>query len=299
MLSILIPIFNFDVRSFVKELSDQSEKLDVPVEILCFDDASDAKFQVINQDLAEMTNVRYEKTIKNLGRSAVRNRMVELADYDYLLFLDCDGKVLNESYLQDYLSTPEADVVYGGRVYQEHRPLESNLHFHWYCGKAREEVDVERRKESPFKSFMTNNFMIKRSVYERVKMDETVEGYGHEDTLFAAELRRMGYRITHIDNPIEHIGIEDVHVFLQKSANAVRNLARMIYDNKVDESIKIVYYYRLLNKFKMLSPITYVVFQLEKRMIQNMQSAAPNLAWFDLWKLALLNKEMHKLSKLT
>ena len=40
MLSILIPIYNFKVVDVVLELKAQAEKLDVPFEILCFDDAS-------------------------------------------------------------------------------------------------------------------------------------------------------------------------------------------------------------------------------------------------------------------
>ena len=40
MFSILIPIYNFKVVDVVLELKAQAEKLDVPFEILCFDDAS-------------------------------------------------------------------------------------------------------------------------------------------------------------------------------------------------------------------------------------------------------------------
>ena len=50
-----------------------------------------------------------------------------------------------------------------------------------------------------------------------------VKGYGHEDTLFAMELKRHGFAVTHIDNPLEHIGIEPVEEFLRKSANGVTN----------------------------------------------------------------------------
>ena len=96
MLSILIPVFNYDVRAFVKCLSDQSVALEVSVEIICLDDASAATFQALNAEVASLPNVEYSVSEVNLGRSAIRNAMVEKAQFEHLLFLDCDGRCASD-----------------------------------------------------------------------------------------------------------------------------------------------------------------------------------------------------------
>ncbi|RME04221.1 MAG: glycosyltransferase family 2 protein, partial [Bacteroidetes bacterium] len=45
MLSILIPIYNFNVVELVMELHRQATELDEPVEILAFDDGSEGKWK--------------------------------------------------------------------------------------------------------------------------------------------------------------------------------------------------------------------------------------------------------------
>ncbi|MBK9012976.1 MAG: hypothetical protein IPM82_02230 [Saprospiraceae bacterium] len=64
---------------------------------------------------------------------------------------------------------------------------------------------------------MTNNFLIPRQLFLEIQFDETLRQYGHEDTLFGMELARRQVPIVHIDNPLEHIGLEPVDVFLRKT----------------------------------------------------------------------------------
>jgi glycosyltransferase involved in cell wall biosynthesis len=291
MLSILIPVYNYDVRAFVKCLSDQSVALNVPVEIICLDDASESKFQTLNVEVDALPNVKYIASEVNLGRSAIRNEMVSKAQFEHLLFLDCDGRCVYDDYLSRYMQAwSEYDVIYGGRIYNDRAPDDHDLYFHWYCGQNREALLAPARQENPFKSFMTNNFLVRRAVYDQVKMDEGVVGYGHEDTLFAQELKRAGFHIDHIDNPIEHEGIEPFEVFLRKSENGVRNLAQLIKSKKVDDSIRLVRFYHKLHRFGMLPIIAWLVRRMEGKIIQNLRGPAPNLLWFDLWKLSKLSK---------
>jgi hypothetical protein len=42
---------------------------------------------------------------------------------------------------------------------------------------------------------------------------KTIEGYGHEDTIFGCNLRRLGYRIKDIDNPVVHLGLNTTDKF--------------------------------------------------------------------------------------
>ena len=146
MLSVLIPIYNFDIRPFVADLAEQAAALEVDCEIICFDDASDASFKELHKHLADNALVRYIESDENLGRSKVRNAMEREARYDNLLFLDCDGRVVRDDYLAQYAQIHAYDVVYGGRVYPKDAPTDNALLFHWYCGKQKEEVDVASAK---------------------------------------------------------------------------------------------------------------------------------------------------------
>ena len=288
----LVPIYNFDVRDFVKSLSEQSTKLDAHVEILCLDDASDALYRQVNSEISSLPNVTYQESEHNLGRSIVRNRLVEEAQYDNLIFLDCDGKCLNDQYLEIYLDlVPNYEVIFGGRVYNDEAPDDHDFYFHWYCGSNREAILLEHRVPQPYKTFMTNNFMIRKSVYNQVKMDETLSGYGHEDTLFAIQLRKAGFTINHIDNAIEHIGLEPWAIFLEKSRNGVRNLAQLITQKKVDSSIRLVRYHALVKRFGLSPLVSVIVKWFEPQIFKNLRGPAPNLVWFDLWKLAELQRK--------
>ena len=51
MISILIPVFNFETVSLVNELSQQLQELDIPGEILAFDDFSTPSCRSINKSL--------------------------------------------------------------------------------------------------------------------------------------------------------------------------------------------------------------------------------------------------------
>ncbi|GAB5539459.1 MAG: glycosyltransferase [Salibacteraceae bacterium] len=291
MLSILIPIYNYDVRGFVRQLLDQAEQVGFEVEIRCLDDASEASFKELNAEIGQWRGVVLDYAETNLGRSKARNTLVHGALFEHLLFLDCDGACLDDSYLAKYAKVwNKYDVVYGGRVYSEEAPDDHDLYFHWYVGSNREAIDSEQRLLNPYKSFMTNNFLIRKSVFNAIKMDETLVGYGHEDTLFAQELKRAGFQINHIDNPIMHCGLESFHEFFRKSENGIRNLGTLIERNQVDDSIRLVRYYNHLKKWSLLGPISSIVQTFEERLKANLKGPAPNLLWFDLWKLSKLRE---------
>jgi glycosyltransferase involved in cell wall biosynthesis len=297
MLSILIPIYNYDVRAFVKELSNQAEELEFDVEIICMDDASSMDFRTLNAEIVNHKNVRCVQSEENLGRSAVRNALVDLSRYENLLLLDCDGKCTSEKYLKNYAAEwDKYDVIYGGRVYDEEAPDDHDLYFHWYVGTLKEAIVVPLRRQNPFKSFMTNNFLIRKAVYQQIKMDETLEGYGHEDTLFAQEIKRAGMVISHINNPVEHAGIESKEIFLRKSANGVKNLAQLIKAGQVDDSIRLVRYYHKMERWRLIGLIAWLVSQFDKNIQNSLEGPAPNLLWFDLWKLGVLHHNMKNLN---
>ncbi len=191
MLSICIPIFNFDVRLLVLELIRQCEASGSRWEILCFDDGSIIGYEEKNRLLSKNPGVVYQKMPQNLGRSAIRNTLGKAAKHDYLLFMDCDSAVVRPDFVQKYLEhAVPGRVVYGGRCYLPEPPVDPRLFFHWKYGIEREQTTVQQRQTAPWHGFMTNNFLIPKDLFLETGFDESLRQYGHEDTLFGLELAR-------------------------------------------------------------------------------------------------------------
>jgi len=121
--SILIPIFNFDVRPLVNDLHGQCEACAIAYEILCFDDGSTPQFKMLNKEIWKLPNVIYRDMPQNLGRSAIRNALSRAARFEQLLFMDCDSKVVSTDFIKNYLTHAAPNcLVYGGRCYQASPP---------------------------------------------------------------------------------------------------------------------------------------------------------------------------------
>src|SRR5678815_350892 len=135
MISILIPVFNFETVSLVNELSRQLDELGVDGEILVFDDFSAPSFRKINNPLIDLNHVVYKELDKNYGRTSIRQLLASNAHYEWLLFLDCDSRILNSEFLKRYISAfkQNFDVYVGGRAYQR-GPVDCNKKLHWKYG---------------------------------------------------------------------------------------------------------------------------------------------------------------------
>ena len=109
MLSILIPIYNFAViypQKLVNELSSQAQDLNIAFEILCVDDTSKTTYIKLNDGLEKINCQNYQLNIKNIGRSAIRNLLTDKAQYDYLLFLDCDVQI-GDNFIKKYIEVKD------------------------------------------------------------------------------------------------------------------------------------------------------------------------------------------------
>ncbi len=288
MLSILIPIYNFDVRQLVQDLQKQCMESDIAFELLCYDDLSKPSFRAINSEITALEGVIYKELEQNLGRSRIRNAMGKAARFDYLLFMDCDSALVEPDYIKKYISQLKANtVLYGGRVYQNQAPSESTLSLHWHYGCQREQTTAAERSSAPYHSFMSNNFLIPRALFLRILFDESLLQYGHEDTVFGLELRRQNIPILHLDNPLLHIGLEPADRFLSKTKDAIWNLFQLSERNSLIDT-------RLLSSFRWLKKMHLRPFfklfysLLEKRILTNLHSIQPRMLYFDLYKLAVL-----------
>ena len=286
-LSILIPIYNFDVLALVKELQKQVSGLGIEYEIRCYDDASDAaELKEGNRKLDEIEGVVYTEFKENKGRSMIRNLLAQESNYDLLLFIDSDSKIVDDTFIEKYLhAANDCDVVAGGTTYSDEHSDMYSLRLKY--GKQREELNASSRSEKPYSNISLNNLLIHKQVFLKHLLDEQILKYGHEDTKFAFSLKQAEVNICHIDNPVEHIGLEENAVFLSKTEDGVANFLYLIKQGYVQET-KLFKAYRLLQKLK-LSGLFLAGFALYRKTLQkNLLSASPNLLLFDLYKLQLL-----------
>ena len=292
MFSICIPIYNYNVSLLVHDLHRQANETGKPFEILLVDDAS-SSFLAENRALQSLTNVSYTELEQNTGRSKIRNHLAQLAQYPYLIFMDCDSAVSSLNYIANYISYFRPEIVcYGGRVYEKEKPSEEK-YLRWKYGQERESIPASKRMENPNYGFETNNFLIDKALFEKIQFSEDLKGYGHEDTLFGIQLLAAGITIVHIDNPLVHLGLEDAITFLQKTDNGTHNLRIMdqILQNNYPQYVnhsKLIRAQKTVDKLKITPLVGFFLSVFKPLIKRNLLGKYPSLFFFDLYRLGTL-----------
>ncbi len=294
MISICIPVYNFEMARLVQDLHNQADALDAKVEILLLDDGSSLPYKETNRKLADLNLVRYEELETNVGRSRIRNLLNKKATHPFLLFMDCDSQAPDKHYLERYLQHLEPNmesIIYGGRTYAP-EPDRAENRLHWLFGTKREVKTAETRKQHPYQSFMSNNFLIPKTILSRFPFNEQLRGYGHEDTLMGYELKKQQVPIIHIDNPLMHIGLESAQDFLRKNEQGLQNLLKITdYLNNDEAFIKMVKVLRsrkMLKRLYLRKPFVFVFNLFEQRITQALMGDSPTLWQLDVYKLGKL-----------
>lgn len=285
MLSILIPIYNQDVRNLVHTLAKQCVREKINFQILCFDDGSIEKFRAINRELANMIHVNYTEMQENMGRSKIRNWLGKAAYFDYLLFLDGDSVIKSRNFIKTYVSSAQPNlVIYGGRVYSKKMPAAKKKRLHWKYGSTREALSAKARNRNPYLNFQSNNFLIPQNIFNTQPFDENIKGYGYEDLLFAREMKEKHIIIHHIDNPVLHEGLESNDVFLKKTENAIHNLAALYQQGK-HPITRLTQTYEKLEMYGITKTVNKLLSKIDHKIKTNLLSENPSVRLFNAWKL--------------
>lgn len=286
MLSILIPVYNYNICTLVATLHHQVLECEIPFEIICLDDGS-KKFTTENQAISTLKSTTYSILEKNIGRSAIRNLLAQKAIYDNLLFLDADTIPVHENFISNYISqiNNSEKIVYGGICYQDIQPSGDEV-LRWIYGRKREALTVSDRNKNPYISFLTLNFLIKKSIFSEVNFNESIPNLRHEDTLFSFELMQNQIGIVHFENPVYHLGLENSQTFLRKSEEAVVALKNLTDSNLIStEYVKLSHYFQILKKYY-LQPVVAFGFRITKPLfLKQLLGKNPSLLLFDLYRL--------------
>ena len=290
-LSICIPIYNFNCIESIKILCKQISSLKLDAEILVTDDASDVKLN----ELSNFNNpfYTYEKLSKNIGRSKIRNLLVEKSKFDYILFLDGDSGI-PENFIKNYLQNIENNpnsVICGGRIHQKLLKNTGRLRYNY--GVKFEDTKFSVRNEKPYFCFTTNNFTSPKAILKNTPFNEELTKYGQEDTFFGYELKNNYVNIIHIDNPVIHLNLESNLKFIEKTKQSIENL--ILLKTKYPEFIEFSKLLTTINNYKVfrLKPIKNIA-AIFSNLFEFITKHTSNIYSFQLFKffyIISLNRE--------
>jgi glycosyltransferase involved in cell wall biosynthesis len=287
MLSILLPTYNYNITKLVTDLHQQALEQYVDFEIIVMEDGS-TLCKDENKTVSDLKFCQYIVLPQNIGRSAIRNKLADVAKHDHLLFMDCDSELISKNFIQYYLAFCKEDtVVIGGTAYdpKEHNP---NYSLRLKYGRLREARAAQERGKNNFSTF---NFLISKSIFNHVRFDETIQGYGHEDMLFGHQLHQLGYEFIQIENPVTHKGLDDNRTFIRKTEEGTRNLYLLYqtgrYPYLAEESKLLATFLRI--KKLGLTRLFSLKFFLAKRFMQKFLCCKnPSLLVYDFYKILFI-----------
>lgn len=287
MLSILIPSYNSDCVVLVDELVSQVENLGVGAEIVVVDDGSTNLGIVAENASIERSPIcRYVVSPMNVGIARTRNKLLDMAKGDYLLFLDADTFPACGDFVKLYMENAgRADVVVGGMRYRRGSdtavcPLRLRY------GAAREAKTARSRSRLPYEAFISCNFLISRRVAEQVRFDETFDRYGHEDTIFGTDLQNAGFSVLHIDNPVFHDPTDTSEQYLSKVRVAIQSLS--MHADRLDGHSSLLSLYNRIDALGLTALFRSFFRVFRGRMESNLLGARPSLFVLDLYRLSYL-----------
>lgn len=283
MISILIPVYKLNITSLVAEIHTQILRCNVPFEILVIDDASDKKFDEINQSITKLPNCNFKKLKTNIGRSAIRNLLAQNAIYNSLLFIDAGTTPKNKNFIENYISLISEPIVTGGMACKKEVP-EKSYKLRWLYTKKREQNFLRNKKIKSL--FHSSNFLIQKSIIKKFPFDESIKGYGYEDVVFHETLKKNGINIFFSNNPVIHLADDSSSEFIKKTENAIQNLLELINNGKLDyNTTKISKNYSKIKSIYGVRIVSLIFKTLKPLVLFNLNSSYPSLRLFDFYRL--------------
>lgn len=294
MLTVCIPAYNYNVKSLVNDLLFQMRIIEEKSQIIIIDDGSQETFKNLYKEL-QNEKISIILLDENIGRSRIRNCFLNYAQNDNLLFLDSDSEIIDADFLKNYFRCIERGyaVICGGRIYPS-KVRNRKYVLHWKYGNFRESKTAVTRNLQANRSFMTNNFMIRKEIFQKTHFSDKLYGYGHEDTLLGFELQRANVKIEHIDNPVLHGKLETNKEFLVKTVAGIQNLIFILNELNQDEefinSVSLLKFFFRVKKRKFEKILSFMSLFLVPFISMLLRSGIVNLRLFDLYKLLVFSR---------
>lgn len=226
-LSVLTPFHRHDPSPLLAALANAP----ADVEFVLLDDGS-ASAHLLASVIESAARLNAPARIivwrENRGRAAARNRLIEAARGEYVLFLDADMAPDGLRFLAAWLGiiqTQRPFVAFGG-LSLTHAPQSRDTALHRRIFQRSDCRPARARAKRPAQSIATANLLVRRDLLQTVPFDESYQGWGFEDVDWALSAARHA-PILHVDNPASHQGLDDVDALMRKYAEAGPNFARL------------------------------------------------------------------------
>ncbi|WP_136481816.1 glycosyltransferase family 2 protein [Cognatitamlana onchidii] len=276
MLSVLIPVYSYNIVPLVENLHHQLSLSKINFEIIALDDGSKSPHNKVNSSINQLEYCKFTELPNNLGRSAIRNLLSTHARFENLLFVDAGTYPKSDDFINTYLrELTSYEILIGGMSYLNTAPKKPYT-LRWLYTKKRESK----------KGLHSCNFLIKKSIIQKHPFNESLKGYGYEDVLFFDSLIQLNYKTKKINNPVVHSADDNADTFIKKNETAIKNLIYLIENKEFSiEKIGVSRCYAFLERFK----VNYLVFRfyiLIKPLIRkNLNSSYPVLFLYDFYRL--------------
>lgn len=233
MLSVLIPIHNYTVTPLVTEVHRQLSDCNIMFEIICLEDGSNPKYINTNTAIERLSHTKHIINKTNIGRTQTRQELSNRAQFEWLLFLDADVLPFQPSFISNYLKylTSNYKAILGGINYKDQNSNPEHS-LRWKYGKRQEVVDYSIRNKKPYKSIVSANILIKKSIFTSINNKMTYNAYGY-DNYFGSALKEKNIGLLHINNEVYHLGLEPNSVFLKKQEQAAQTLLKLYKQDKI------------------------------------------------------------------
>jgi glycosyltransferase involved in cell wall biosynthesis len=305
-ISLLIPVYDYDIVALVHSMKSALGKVPELCEIIIGDDGSSVEYREKYLSL-EGDNVRVISSGKNIGRAAIRNRLALEAKGDFVIFIDADAMLTGtaETYISKWIPfINTSSVLCGGTLYHESPPGDPDKLLRWKYGKSKEQIKASERNKHPHASFSTFNVLFNRSVFSKIRFNEELIQYGHEDTLMGYQLKKAGIGVFHIDNGLVHEGIESNKDFLNKTKLGIENLSKLydkVTDRKVfSKTLRLLRIYRILKFFRLTRIFAGMFIRFRERVEIRLDSSYVSLRLFGIYKICMfcMYREIHRRRKI-
>jgi glycosyltransferase involved in cell wall biosynthesis len=253
--------------------------------------------------MLEGDRVRVLYSEKNIGRAAIRNKLALEAVGDFLLFIDADAMIPGtaDAYLLKWIPFMKVSrVICGGTLYHDTPPGDPDKLLRWKYGKWREQKTAAERNKHPHARFSTFNVLIDKSVFSKIRFNEELKQYGHEDTLLGYQLKKAGIGVLHIDNNLIHEGLETNLDFLNKTKLGIENLS-MLFDNVTDkkmfsDTVLLLKAYNKLRFLRLTRILAMLYIKYREKMEIKLDSSDISLTLFGFYKMSMFctYREIHR-----
>ena len=188
---ISIVVIGYNTESYLSETLKAIDKLQVHqeyIEVIYVDDGSNDN----SCDIFNKTTLNYRKKMfrlkENSGRVAARSKGVELAKYDWILFLN-SNIVVNQDLIIEYtksISNCDALVYMGSLKYQSKDSTFCNYLNH----PGRGINNYKNHSFVDYKNVLFSNCLVRRSVFDSINFNINLRFYGGEELDWAYRMNK-------------------------------------------------------------------------------------------------------------